>query len=417
MPVLGKQGRAIDHQGSSTWKVLGLSFGSVAQVVTEQQESLDIEALVFAFKESESFVLEDVETRLIKQLENSNQIRQRTAAYLLAAFESLNAGDAEAVIAEIQVLQKKHRDLIENGDAWFANYLMGTAFQRLNMLSEARTFFSKSLMQAVSMSRLFYSKVSLWHLYEIEMALEHHLMAYEYLTEFERLCRHQELIAIIDTSEQVEEADTLQMAEGYTEPSSYWRWRASILFAIFLALFTLAGFFWNRSGVLAFMIPAAFLSRPKPPGIPLRAEESRLPLPMPSFKPNRKKHERPQFEEGDKSSATDLVDEEISVNEEKIDKLSTLRNMKLLTKEDWEQFMATFSEIYPDFLIRLHLKHTGVTQAEERLACLIRIHFVTRDISKTLGISAHSVNMSRYRLRKRLDLDTEVILEEYIMRL
>lgn len=409
LPVFTKQGIAVERKYASGLVLLSLTNATGVQFVTDREEPLDLEGLALAFQDAEAFVLQEVERRLIQQLENSNQIRQRTAAYLLTALEALNADNPEATISELQVLQKKHRDLIENADTWFAHYLLGAAFRKLEMPAEARTFFSKSLMQAVNMSTVFYGKVSLWHLYEIEMEMDHQMMAYEYLVEFDRLCQHQELMAIIDTSVLVEEIDTLQKADGYTAPSTNLRWRLSIILAILLASISFMVFYKNTSGILAFVIPAGLFSRSRPVAIPIdtEIEEINKPTWKRVFKRLRPKDD----------TKKSLLDEEIRVDEYKIDRLTYLRGLKLLTKEDWELFMGTFSEIYPDFLIRLHLKYAGVTQAEERLACLIRIHFVTRDIARTLGISAHSVNMSRYRLRKRLNLDTEDILEEYIMKL
>lgn len=111
-----------------------------------------------------------------------------------------------------------------------------------------------------------------------------------------------------------------------------------------------------------------------------------------------------------------LTDEEIVVDEAKVELLARLRSHKLITNDDWLAFQQLFNRIHPDFLIHLRFKHKGITPAEEKLACLIRVHFSTREIARLLAVSVNSVNISRYRLRKRCKIEGDSTLEEYLMR-
>jgi len=111
-----------------------------------------------------------------------------------------------------------------------------------------------------------------------------------------------------------------------------------------------------------------------------------------------------------------LTDEEIVVDEAKVELLARLRTHKLVTNDDWLAFQQLFIRIHPDFLIHLRFKHKGITPAEEKLACLIRVHFSTREIARLLAVSVNSVNISRYRLRKRCKIEGNTTLEEYLMR-
>lgn len=111
-----------------------------------------------------------------------------------------------------------------------------------------------------------------------------------------------------------------------------------------------------------------------------------------------------------------LTDEEIVVDEAKVELLARLRSHKLVTNDDWLAFQQLFNRIHPDFLIHLRFKHKGITPAEEKLACLIRVHFSTREIARLLAVSVNSVNISRYRLRKRCKIEGDTTLEEYLMR-
>lgn len=111
-----------------------------------------------------------------------------------------------------------------------------------------------------------------------------------------------------------------------------------------------------------------------------------------------------------------LTDEEILVDETKVERLAALRNIRLLTQEDWVLFENIFNLIYPEFLIKLRYAHPEISASEEKLSCLLRIHYGTKDMARTLAISPQSVSVSRYRLRKRMGLPLETTLEEYIMR-
>lgn len=111
-----------------------------------------------------------------------------------------------------------------------------------------------------------------------------------------------------------------------------------------------------------------------------------------------------------------LTDEEILVDEHKVELLAQLRSQKIITQEDWEAFERLFLQIYPDFLIHLRFRHNAVTPAEEKLACLIRAHFSTKEIARMLAVSTHSVNVGRHRLKKRFALSMGNTLEEYLMR-
>jgi DNA-binding CsgD family transcriptional regulator len=110
-------------------------------------------------------------------------------------------------------------------------------------------------------------------------------------------------------------------------------------------------------------------------------------------------------------------DEEIPVDEEKVDQLNQLHLMKLLTDEDWQEFLSAFDEIYPGFHWRLRNKVPDISPAEMRLMCMIRLHLNSREISRRLGISQQSVNIARYRLRRKLGLHHKERLEAFAVTL
>lgn len=92
----------------------------------------------------------------------------------------------------------------------------------------------------------------------------------------------------------------------------------------------------------------------------------------------------------------------------------TFRGMRILTKDDWYQFKFLFDNYYPDFSLRLKARLPNLSEAELRLFLLIKTGFDNIEIADMLGVSPASVYKSRYRLRRKLGLNEEVSLDEFV---
>jgi tetratricopeptide (TPR) repeat protein len=82
--------------------------------------------------------------------------------------------------------------------------------------------------------------------------------------------------------------------------------------------------------------------------------------------------------------------------------VAQLLNQKILTDDDWEKFKNKFSAIYPEFLPKIKLLHTSITEAEIRLLVLLKLKLSGREMADTLGISPQSVRVTKMRLKKKL---------------
>lgn len=91
-----------------------------------------------------------------------------------------------------------------------------------------------------------------------------------------------------------------------------------------------------------------------------------------------------------------------------------LYNQRILTEADWSAFKIYFEKAYPGYLLRLRTAHPALTDAEERLSLFIKLQLTNKEAAAILGISAESVKKTRTRLRKRLELEGEQDLDEYI---
>lgn len=85
--------------------------------------------------------------------------------------------------------------------------------------------------------------------------------------------------------------------------------------------------------------------------------------------------------------------------------------------DDWRNFMHNFDAAYEDFTKRLQERHPDLTPTELRTCCYLKMGLSSKDIAPLFNISYRSVEMTRYRLRKKLGLSREDNLTEYLQKL
>jgi len=84
--------------------------------------------------------------------------------------------------------------------------------------------------------------------------------------------------------------------------------------------------------------------------------------------------------------------------------------------EDWDQFAKYFDEVHVDFIKRLKESYPQLTSKDQRMCTYLRMNLSTKEIVPLLNISVRGVEVSRYRLRKKLDLDKSVNLNDFLMK-
>jgi len=87
----------------------------------------------------------------------------------------------------------------------------------------------------------------------------------------------------------------------------------------------------------------------------------------------------------------------------------------LNNKEKWKIFEENFDEVHEDFMSRFKAKHPNITAKDMRLCGLLRMNLSSKEIAPLLRISIRSVEISRYRLRKKIGLPHEINLTDYIV--
>lgn len=100
-------------------------------------------------------------------------------------------------------------------------------------------------------------------------------------------------------------------------------------------------------------------------------------------------------------------------------KMEFRRIVMLLKKEnasdkDWEVFKTYFAEVHNDFDQKLKTLYPDISEKEIRLAAFLRMNLTTKEIAVTLNVLPDSILKSKYRLKKKLELEKETDLTSFL---
>ena len=85
--------------------------------------------------------------------------------------------------------------------------------------------------------------------------------------------------------------------------------------------------------------------------------------------------------------------------------------------DDWNLFQEAFNNADKDFLKKIKQLHPSLTANDLRLCAYLRLNLSSKEIAPLLNISPRSVEVKRYRLRKKMELAHETSLTNYILEL
>ncbi|MBT8221926.1 MAG: LuxR family transcriptional regulator, partial [Eudoraea sp.] len=100
-----------------------------------------------------------------------------------------------------------------------------------------------------------------------------------------------------------------------------------------------------------------------------------------------------------------------------VKKIVAIIDRNLKQTDDWELFKEAFNNADRDFLKNLEKTHPNLTPNDIRLCSYLRLNLSSKEMAELLHISPRSVEIKRYRLRKKLNLTHDENLVSYILRL
>jgi DNA-binding CsgD family transcriptional regulator/uncharacterized membrane-anchored protein YhcB (DUF1043 family) len=102
-------------------------------------------------------------------------------------------------------------------------------------------------------------------------------------------------------------------------------------------------------------------------------------------------------------------------NDRNIKTVITTINKNINEDDTWDMFKEAFNNADKDFLKKVKKAHPLLTPNDLRLCAYLRLNLSSKEIAPLLNISVRSVEIKRYRLRKKMDLAHELGLVEYIL--
>lgn len=115
-----------------------------------------------------------------------------------------------------------------------------------------------------------------------------------------------------------------------------------------------------------------------------------------------------ELEKTKNSSSDTFLKEKISSLISKIDK-------DVDHSKQWEVFETAFDDVHEDFLNRLKLRYPTLTPKELKLCAYLRMNISTKEIAPLMNISIRGVEICRYRVRKKLNIDRDTNLTSLII--
>ncbi|MEM1320316.1 MAG: tetratricopeptide repeat protein [Bacteroidota bacterium] len=94
--------------------------------------------------------------------------------------------------------------------------------------------------------------------------------------------------------------------------------------------------------------------------------------------------------------------------------ISRTINQNMNFDDDWQRFKLHFDEVHPHFFAKLQEQFPHLNNNERRFCAYIRMGLATKEIAQLQGINASSVQKSRYRIKKKMGLEKNLKLVDFI---
>ncbi|RDC55961.1 tetratricopeptide repeat protein [Pedobacter chinensis] len=124
-----------------------------------------------------------------------------------------------------------------------------------------------------------------------------------------------------------------------------------------------------------------------------------------------------QFLENIRSTLQAMVKDDKRDQKKQMNQILTEINQSFNHERNWKEFTLAFEQVHHQFLENLKKYSSELTSADMRLIALLRMNLDSGDIATLLGISTDSLRVSRYRLRRKLNLTQGDNLSAFIQAL
>ncbi|HVY75726.1 MAG TPA: triple tyrosine motif-containing protein [Puia sp.] len=97
-----------------------------------------------------------------------------------------------------------------------------------------------------------------------------------------------------------------------------------------------------------------------------------------------------------------------------IKRIASLLKESEKSNSNWEMFAIHFDELNDDFLKKIKKKYPELTNSDLKVCAYLKLSLSTKEIAQLLNISIRGAEVSRYRIRKKLGIQTEQSLSSFL---
>lgn len=103
-------------------------------------------------------------------------------------------------------------------------------------------------------------------------------------------------------------------------------------------------------------------------------------------------------------------------NKQRYRSLSKKLNSSINEDEDWKHFEVNFKELHEDFFDNLLRRFPDLTPKDLKLCAYLKMNLSSKEIAPLMGITVRGVEIHRYRLRKKLKMDSSQNLSNFLLK-
>ncbi len=99
---------------------------------------------------------------------------------------------------------------------------------------------------------------------------------------------------------------------------------------------------------------------------------------------------------------------------ENVSGLTSMINQHISTANERKDFEVRIEEEYANFFYKLQSQYPSLTEKDRKLCSFLLLDLSSKEIASILNIASSSVDKSRHRLRKKLELDSDIELSTFL---
>ncbi|MEM7549795.1 MAG: tetratricopeptide repeat protein [Bacteroidota bacterium] len=291
--------------------------------------------------------------------------------------------------------------------------LTGSTYEKLGRLEEAESWIAKGMKLNKELGYLGFYKEGLLFLHEIEIqrgnfraALEHYKVYDKIEDSLANVVRAQNVEKLQVEFETAAKEQQIKLLEKDKEISNLWKTGLTVGLILSIAV-----------GLVLFLFQKTRRNLAESKNLLSQKEQEYLEQEL-----DYKNREIVNFavEISERDRLVEKINDSIRTLEKKgkdqdnIDYLvDTIKSFMSLSKKR-DEFEVHVQQVYQSFFKKLEITYPDLTLSEKRLAALLRVNLSSKEIASVVNISPKSVDMNRYRLRKKMRLESEENLTEIL---